>query len=538
MAVKVKRERADQRRHHRVTAPLHVAWGGHRLRAADWSLGGLRVDGFPGELPGTGAEIALQLSLPFQGFDVSFDAKAEVVRADPATGMFAVRFTVLGERERELMQHFIEELVRGSMVNIEDTIQRIDVPVTPASLEPDPNPVAGLPIRRWPVKTLAMIGVYALFGVVVFGYTALLGYTNFYRMEVQTAVITAPTETVAAQADGRIEYAGVKPGDPVKTGQIILNVLDNQLEREIELADIAIREQKAKLIFLKRRQSDEIEKIKGFAAVDTKNLQQFRIDISSLEAQLRLAENHLARLATLHGKGYATDAKLEEAQKQVIALTQALENRKIETAARAELADQNFGKRYYNGNNMVGDLEQFEAQIRLAEHEIAIAHQKHLAMLNQRRSLAVQSPFEGTLLELPRVNLGHVRRGDIIAVIEQRKHRQVTAFLTQDEVLRVGLGDEAQLFVPALQEMLTGRVARIDRTTGFLREQDQRQNPGYGWRGPTDRTAKVTIEFANPLKVESHERYRSGLPVVVIFPQRSTNALTSSIRQKLMQALQ
>ena len=138
MAVKIKRERPDQRRHHRVTAPLFVRVDGHQLRASDWSLGGLRVDWLSGRhLPAPASEMPFHLTLPFQGFDVSFDVKAEVVRTNPDRKMFAVRFTEIGERERELMQHFIEELVRGSMVDVEDTIQRIDVPVTPARLEPD-----------------------------------------------------------------------------------------------------------------------------------------------------------------------------------------------------------------------------------------------------------------------------------------------------------------------------------------------------------------------------------------------------------------
>jgi hypothetical protein len=70
-----------------------------------------------------------------------------------------------------------------------------------------------------------------------------------------------------------------------------------------------------------------------------------------------------------------------------------------------------------------------------------------------------------------------------------------------------------------------------------VREQDQRANPGYNWRGPTDRSAKVTIDFEEPSRVADPDRYRSGLPVVVIFPQRSTNALLSSIMQKFQTSL-
>jgi multidrug resistance efflux pump len=533
MAVKVKRERPDQRRHHRVTAPLWVVVDGHRVRAADWSLGGLRIEAFPGDLPPVGSDVELHLTLPFQGFDVSFDAKAEVVRADVECGMFATVFTQLGERERELMSHFLEELVRGSMVDVEDTIQRIDVPVTPASLEPDKAPsLSHVPVRRWPMKAIMMTGLYAVIGLFVFGYTALLGYTNFYRMEVQTAVISAPVETVTAQADGRVEWTRLQPGDTVKSGDVILNVVDNLLEKEIELADITINERKAQLVFMKRRQANEFERMKGFASVESKNVEQAKLDVDGLRAQLTAAEQLYGRVVILHKKGFATDSKLEEAEKQIATLKATLESRQVELKSRAELAVNLGGKYHYTGQNMVGDVDQIEAQIRLAEHEVMIAQQKQSALANHRNRLSVRAPFEGTILEIPHVDRGAVKRGDVIAIMEQRRQREVTAFLNQEEVNRVGLGDEALLFVPALGETLKGRIQRIDRTTAFVREQNQAQAPGYRWRGPTDRTAKVTIGFADPAKVQDADKYRSGLPVVVVFPQRATSPPLGAMRSK------
>ncbi len=537
MSVKVKRERADQRRHHRVTAPIFVDIGGHRLRATDWSLGGLRIENYPGELPAIGAELALHIMLPFQGFDVSFDARSEVVRFDPATQMLSVKFTVLGERERELMSHFIEELIRGSMVNVEDTIQRIDVPVTPASLQPDVSPVALLPVRRWPVKTIAMTSVYGLIGIAVFGYTGLLGYTNFFRMEVQTAVISAPVDTVAAPVDGRVSWTAIKPGDPVRAGEVIVNVIDNQLEREIELADIAIKERKAQLIYAKQRQADELDKMKGFAGVELKNAEQTKLELEGLAAQAQAAEQQYQRLRFLHSKGFTTDTLLENAEKLSVFTRKSVESKRVELTSRIALAQSNEGRRHYNGNNMVGDLGQVEAQVRLAEHEVSLTQQKHSALLHHRDRLAVRAPFDGMVLELPRVDHGSMRRGDVIAIVEQRRQREVTAYLNQDEVLRIGQGDEAMIFIPALGETLKARVSRIDRTSGFVKEQQQQHNPGYNWRGPTDRSAKVTLSFEDAARVVDQDKYRSGLPVIVIFPQRSTNALLTSIKQKFLLAL-
>ena len=187
------------------------------------------------------------------------------------SGGFAARFVEVGERERELMSHFLDELVRGSMSEVADTIQRIDVPVTPASLEPKrPASVQGLPVRRWPVKAVLMTAFYGFFGLGLFSYAGLLVYSNFYRMEVQSAVISAPIETVSSQVDGRIQWTTKKPGDSVKSGEMIVKVIDNQLEREIELAEIAVKERKAQLNFLQRRKADEYERMKGFTTVETK----------------------------------------------------------------------------------------------------------------------------------------------------------------------------------------------------------------------------------------------------------------------------
>lgn len=538
MAVKIKRERPDQRRHHRVTAPLLVRVSGHQLRATDWSLGGLRIDGFPGDLPVAGAELAFHLTLPFQGFDVSFDIKAEVVRTNPADKMFAVRYTEIGERERELMQHFIEELVRGSMSDVEDTIQRIDVPVTPARLEPDTKKIPDqMPLRRWPVKTMVMTAFYTFAGLVIFGYAGLLGYSNFYRMEVQTAVISAPIETVSAQADGQVLLTGLKPGDVVRSGEVVVNVVDNALERDIELADIAVKEQKAQLVFLKQKQTEELERLKGYAALEMKNVRQSKVELQGLEGQLSLAEAQFERMHTLFDKGFATESKLDEIKKQIIELRSQVENRRIELGSRAEIADQNFGKRLYTGHTLEGQAAEVEAQVRLAEHKISLAQDRREAFERQRLRTAVTAPFDGTILSLPRIDKGSVRKGDTIAIIEQRKDRYVTAFLNQDEVMKVGLGDEALVYIPAVGETVKGRVTEIDRTSGFIKEQDQRQSPGYGWRGASDRSARITIQFSEPQKVADTERYRSGLPVVVVFEQRSTNSLITAIKKKFAVAL-
>jgi multidrug resistance efflux pump len=447
-----------------VTAPLFIGYDGHVYRATDWSLGGFRLDGVTTQLPEPGSQIAVDMTLPFQGFDVSFSARAEVVRTDPARGMLVCQFVEMGERERDVLQHFIEELVRGAMVDVQDTIQRIDVPVTPASLEPTKPRGPQMPVRRWPVKAIVMTALYGVLGVAILGYAALLGYTNFWRLEVQTAVISAPTETVASQADGTIRWTGRKPGDRIQSGETVVAVIDNELEREIELAAIAVSERKTQLDFLRRRLASEQDRMRSYATVETKSVEQVRLEIQSVEAQLRAAEQQYGRLAHLHMKGYATDARLEEAEKPVATLRKSLDSRRVELAGRTKLAGQTQDRFHYTGNVLVGETEQLAAEVERAESDVRLSERKLAALQNQKDRLAVRAPFDGTLLELPRVDRGAVRRGDVIAILEQRKLRQVTAYLNQDEVLRVGQGDEVLIYIPSLRETQKGTVETIDRT--------------------------------------------------------------------------
>ena len=523
MSVKVKRERPDQRRHHRVSAPLFVGVAGQTVRAADWSLGGLRIENFRGSLPKAGQEVDLDLTLPFQGFDVTFKAHGFVVRNNPEARMFAVQFTDLGERERELMSHFLEELVRGSMVDVEDTIQRIDVPVTPASLEPDGKlaPMGQRPVRRMPAKAMAMSAFYAAFGVVVLGYAAMLVYSNFFRLEVQTAVIAAPVETIKAHADGRVEIAGIKPGDAIRHGEVLLSVIDHQLEREIELSDIVIRERKARLNFLKQRFAGELEKMEGLTNLEVRDLQQLKLEVESANARAHAANSQLSRLRKLHDQGLTTDTKLEDAEKEAVGAQKQVEIKKLDLATRIEIAENGLGRRHYNGRDLIGNETDMQAEMKFAEQEIVLAQQRHIANLNMRERTAVRAPFSGTVVDLPRVDQASVRRGDTIAIVEQQSKRHVLAFLKQDEVAKVGLGDEAQVFIPALGEKVAAHVIKIDRTSGFLEEQSEVVASGYRWRGPKDRSAKVVLQFSDAHAITANDRYKAGLPVTVLFAQRS-----------------
>ena len=528
VSVKVVRERSDQRRHHRVTAPLFVVLDGHKLKATDWSLGGLRLDDFPGTLPGLGTTVKLNLSIPFQGFDVAFDCEAEVVRRIEASRTLAFKYTRISDRELGLMEHFIDELIRGSMVDVKDTIQRIDVPVTPASTNPDPNPLAKIPISRWPTKTIAFVALYLTIGLFVFGYAGVIAYTNFVRMEVDSAVIASPIESVRAQVNGRIVYGKYRQGDHVPKGALLLSMVDNDLERQIDLASIDIKDKAAQLSASDRQLQEEIARVDAFAKVEGKNLDQIELEVQSLEAQAKAAQALHQRMDHLFKQGFTTATIVESAEKQMISSKALAESKRLELQTRRTLATDNAGSRLYNGQSFSGDRVKVEAQNFLARENVATAEKKLQALLDHRDRLAVYAPYAGMLQELPRADNSMVRVGDTIAVVENPKAREIWAFLRQDEVLSVGLDDEVKVYLPGLSELRKARVMRIDRTIGFVNE----MNSTYIWRAPRDRSAKVIMEFIDVGARPEDENYRTGMPAVAIFSTRPTNYLIGDMAHR------
>jgi multidrug resistance efflux pump len=530
MPIQVKHERPDQRRHHRVTAPLFVRVNdGPQVRARDWSLGGVRIDGYTEKLPALGEQLTLDVILPFQGFDIAFEAKAHVVRVVEEIRSFAVEFDELSERARLLMMHFIEDLVRGVMSPVGDAIQRIDLPVTPVSAEPDPQPKNVTAERGFSIRQATWVSLYAILGFVVFGYTALVLYSNVFRMEVQTAVVAAPIVKVAAQGDGELPVIRARVGDRVTSGETVVYFSEFELEKQIDLAKLKIQEKEAELNRLLARRAAELETMTEYAAVDLKNVEQTKIDVSQLSAEERVARNKYNRVAGLVKQGFATKSAVEEAENWLAAARAKLESKKLELKEQMRLADAGLGKRFYNGREMKGVMGEIDANIGMARNDIALSHQAHEALLKHRERLAVHAPFDGRVAELPVPQSASVKRGDIIAVFEKDSERWISAFLTQDEVTKVGLGDPASVFFPALDRSFRYKVTSIDRTSGFKDEVSRR----FSWRGADDRSAEVKLELVEDVPDDLKAKITSGLPAIVLFEAKATNPILAAMWRQI-----
>jgi len=521
--MKVEREKPCQRRFHRVRAPMKVTMpDGYETMATDWSVGGLRVDGLYDNLPDVGDTLSFVLELPFQGFDISFDVAGRIARTVPQEGTIGVEFQELSERANDLMRHFIDDLIRGKMATVDDTICRIDIPVTPISTKPNPNASEEMPIGRWSLKTVMITTFYCMLAISIFGYVSLLLYTNTMRLEVSSAVVSAPLANIHIPVDGMLMPVRLEEDVLVEEGQTIARIVDSDIETTIADKSIELDQAKRQLARMEERYRIEANRMKLYQIVNRTDREISQAKVKASQEALSAADAQVIRLAQLHKKGLVAASKLDEAVKQQAMIAGRLRESELElerNTAMEAVSD----RRYFNHKEFVTDLDMIALQVEEANAQV-IALSQQLEKLDDRKaSMIIRAPFDGRIVSVKQSGKVMVFRNQQLLTLEKLEVPTVTAFLDQEQVLNVGLSDKAKVFVPALDRHIEARVYKIDRNSAFL---DPKASH-YTWTDSKEKSAAVSLQLDIP--VEQLAQIRAGLPVVVIFPKRSTNSVLSEV---------
>ena len=530
MALTVTHELADMQRHLWVRAPIRVQVDGTTYAVDEWSLGGVVLvqslsnalaasaaagTGGQPKLPtgALGGPVALQLELPFQGFEIRFAARGEIESKSADGRRMVIAFRDLGQRERDLLSHFIEQLVRGNMVSVDETIHRLGTPLAAAEFARTVDVSSQYSKRgtfRRSLRATIMTAAYAAAGIGAVAYLGSLLYTNLFWLEAPTSTISAPVQSLVSLGDGVVTWGQFKPGDAVKSGDVVLKVADTILEREIEQAEIGIRERENKLAFLARRLENEKKRLGALAGLTTLKSAQTNAEIDSLNVKLQAAQRELRQLPA------GAVGPLAQVRQRIVGLQQSIALKGLDRTARASLSKDNAGSLEIVGQTVVGEMDNLAAQIELAEADVAIAQQRHQAYLNQRDRLAIRAPFDGIVRDLTHADLSTLKKGEVAAVIERTDQRSVTAFLRQDQLLRVQLGADAVVHVPATRQTFKAKVSEINPVRATT---SHSSSYGTGQNGPPRRDgsmAAIRLTLSAPVRAEQANIYRDGLPAVTM----------------------
>jgi multidrug resistance efflux pump len=555
LKLEITREPASMERHAWVQIPIIVDVNGRPHHVPEWGLAGVVAQPFQDRPPAVGTPVTLHLALPYRGTDISFDVPGVVESWSEHERRLVIGFLGLKARERELMSSFIaqhdsEQLElgpqSGQVSEADSLMQRLplsaarDVPSPPSAANLNASSVAvpadalsaqeatsmRRPLRQMlqrATKSVVIGSGYSLLGLAVVGYLGYASYRHFTWLDVSGATLAAPVESILSMGDGAVRWTSFKPGDKVKAGDVVLNIFDNVLEREIEQAAIVVRERENKVTFLNRRLEYERVRMVGLGQVSNQKSLQISAEIEGMRAKLKAANSERRQLSA------ATPGPLAQVRQRIVALQQAMALKELELKGRAALADKTDGRMALVGQQLIGDSGTLEAQLEMDEAEVTLAEERHRAFLDQRDRLAVRAPFDGTLRQLTRYDTANIKRGDVAAVIEQSGDRGVRAVVRQDQALRLAVGAKAEVRVPATGQTFAATVAEIEPAgwaTGGSIHHGETAKASAARQNAEDSQLVVRLAFANPRLLDNQQTYRAGLPVIALI--QTGTAVSSS----------
>ncbi len=528
--MKISRERPSQRRHHRVSTPIDIVIDDELYHVSDWSLGGFKIDTWIDNGLTPGDEFECNFSLPFQGFFVAFNITLMVIRAD--SGILAAKFIDLSDRQTELLEHFVEELLRGNMTSVGDTILRIDSPVTPVSTAPDPNPTSELPLKRWPAKLLIMTAIYGCVGVLLFTYIVFTVWANFLSLEVETGVVTAPIEAVVSSTDGKIRRVSASLDQIIPQGAPLIFIESPVIEESLERARIKISRNKLLLERLRQEREVALAQMKDLQGYATLKHEKLKLHVDTLRKEERMAHLQDGRMQELFYQGFAS-----KRDSDVAAAEHASIKRDVLSAVNG-LNEQNRALRslehgrYFSGNRFEIDMNNLNAKIDQVKNNITMDTQELLALYEHKEDLNLYAPTNGRLVELLKHPGSATKRGETIAVFERDEQRKLDVFLTQQEILSIKINQLARVYFTSIDVSVDAIVTKIDRGYNAIDSLEAK----FTWHDNRERNSKVTLNFVGLEEHQHLNKITPGLPAVVNFPNVSMGILGDFIRSFKLQS--
>ncbi|HEX5733251.1 MAG TPA: HlyD family efflux transporter periplasmic adaptor subunit [Blastocatellia bacterium] len=296
---------------------------------------------------------------------------------------------------------------------------------------------------------------------------------------------------VAAKTSGRIREITVREGDPVKAGQIIAVLDDDQIKARVSQAQSAVQQAEARVQWSRQ----QIGVLQASLNQTRMSVSQARLDaegrVSQATAQVAAAEASLAeakavyeqarfdkeRYSALARDGVVSGRESEqsittaEAQEAVVMAAQ----KQLE-ATRGNL----MAARAYLDNPAIraSEAAAIEQQIAQAQSDILSAQadaERARAQLREaeanREDLKIVAPFDGTVATRAAEPGEVVAAGTPIMKIVNLDQVHLRAFIPEGEIGRVRVGQSARVYLDSNPgNAIKAVVARVDPEASFTPE--------------------------------------------------------------------
>jgi len=448
MTVEVKYASPSQRRHYRVTTPINIDMEGATYSTENWSISGFRLAGYDGKVT-INQVIPLRVRIPFQGFDISFITNAKIVRLQD--DVIAGEFQGLNEREHEVLKSFITGIVGGEMAEVGGIIRRLDVPVTPAMLQPYKDVTQEESAREaFNRKMISVIYIFA--GIALTAFLVLILYVNIFQLRTTTGVVFSPTETLNAPVTtGDVTNISVKENQYVKAGTALMDFNDPKLLHDTEASQLLVNQATANRLHAEEQLASQTKQLAIGAHLSPKS--SANTVLQSMQKQLGVQQAGLSRNADLLKSGVISHSIYD------------LRNLTYQQAA------QNVQRQVEDFNNLISAVQ--------ATKDLETAAINQLATLKaQRNLLTLKAPADGRVVKLFVSDHSGVQYGKPAVLFERSDTKQVRVYLTQADSMSVAVGDVTKIYLPDYNSHVHMHVAEIDHITATI---DPRTGVYTGW---------------------------------------------------------
>ena len=273
------------------------------------------------------------------------------------------------------------------------------------------------------------------------------------------------TYSITMPYDGRIAAITLVEGTPVKAGDIVAQVVPEDLELAVAAAEAAVQRIEKSIV----ENADAtveytgLEQSRSFVKSMQSTVEAASERVSSGKAKLEYAERNLERLR--NAKAAISQDELERAE--LAQIEAAVDYRQDQLVLRAMQAMQAATilmptalQQYIDRKDLSGDV----LQKQLAEAQSRLEQEK----MNQERG-TLRSPVDGVVLSRSITNEARVAGGTELLTIGRLEELEVEADILSQDVVNVKVGDSAEISGPAIGPVpAKGMVSRI-YPAGFVK---------------------------------------------------------------------
>jgi multidrug resistance efflux pump len=380
------------------------------------------------------------------------------------------------------------------------------------SQEQDVTPHVVLKLIRHP---LFAPGIYTLSGVFVFVLLITLIAFNLLFLKVETAVISTPIEAIVAPASGYITEVYVRLGERVNKGKPLLKIENLDLERDLNLARVHVAESKLNADYYEQLIATEQQRLKIYKQIGHNRVISRKTLVNIAKQQALTAQLNLERYTQLYEKHYVSQTIWQGMQAQYFSAQEQVKNSQAQHRMEEHSLNALDQGMYFTGAKTEGIERDLNAELAASQKRIQLNEERVKIYEHLISRLTILAPFDGTVTQILK-SAGNTTDtvNPIIFIESAQENKRINAYLTQNEVMKIGLSKIVKVHIPSSGATYHGRVVKINRTDGFI----DAIKAQYRWRDvQMDRTAMITIEIQPEDKKNFDEHTCSGMPVIVYF---------------------